>query len=113
MGYFGPRVKPASKLAASERSAVALAQLLGGLDLVAQLRVDLVEVDVRARARGEAAVGIEADALGVDDSHRPLHAGADGLDAVHDARRHADAAQADREIAAQLREHAHVTRRIV
>ena len=98
------RMRRSRALTQIPRAAVAAA------DLVAELAIGLVDADRRARARGKSTIGIQRDPLRGEKLHRLSHPRRNRFGGVDLAGRHADAAQADLEIFAQLLEHRHVAR---
>src|SRR5688500_15627440 len=75
-------------------------QSTGSFHFVLQLLVNLVDADLRRGTGGEAAIGVEGDALRGQILQRFLHAAVDLFGAVDHAGLRADAAESDFEILA-------------
>src|SRR6476660_8125021 len=80
----------------------------GGCDLVFELGIDFVEADVGGAAGGEAAVGVEGDAIGREIFEGRFDAGDNGGGGVDLAGLAAYAAEANLDVLGQLLEDGHV-----
>src|SRR5437879_6624786 len=102
---------PASRKRAMGRITLAVCrtELVGGGDLVFKLRIDFVEADVGGAAGGEAAVGIEGDAVGREVFQGGFDTGDDGFGGVDLAGLAAYAAEADLDVLGKFFEDGHVT----